>query len=398
MTDSYSKIVNTETAGDQILASQGSAKAQGFSNVSQFWFPKTISYEDAIDKLEKERNNRRDIVSDWADWSYVNNKGKIGMKNGDGEIFTPTDYALLNSTKYCALIPSTISSVYYNKEFRPDNTDVDILCELLNHRKQLFHQVDSGDTKESRKLLFRVYSDQTLRAVLTTTYACVDNRWYLEVMRDLIPGGRVSHARGNADTIYYNILMPDNVREEEDSQYGGMVAIKNSEIGQTAIDALPSLFRAICRNGCVHSEKKGVSFRKVHRGEIDLETLAADIGECVNKQIPLLPTIMDNFLKLRSIKLDNVTSVLAQVAKDGSMSKEQARSMFKEWAMNEGQQKTALGVVNAITRMGQLYDADVCYEYDSYAGRLVGANWSNIIKSASTLSDKEVEKILGMAS
>ncbi len=80
-------------------------------------------------------------------------------------------------------------------------------------------------------------------------------------MRKLIPGGRLSHWRGDADTLWGNVLIPDTIRQESDSDYGGMVSIGNSEIRERRITSRPSVFRAICFNGCIWDREAGQARR-----------------------------------------------------------------------------------------------------------------------------------------
>lgn len=387
--NTYTQIVNTQTAGDFVHTQQGTAKDEGFSNVSQFWFPKTISFDEAIEKLEAERKSRRDIMSEWSEWNFVVDEGKLSLQNGDGEIFIPTEHALMLASNYCEVSNGFLKQTLA-PEFEADETDMQQLVDMLNYRKQRHHQTNKN---EPRQLLFRTYGN-TLRAVVTDQYATIDNRWFLETLRDLIPGGRLSHQRGDADTIYCNILLPDNVRQEEDSQYGGMFSVKNSEIRLSSIDTRPSLFRAICMNGCIWGEEKGVSYRQVHKGKIDLKNLAKEIGENLDGQIKLLPSIMDNFLKLREHEFKDVPmkSVFAQVALDAKMNREQITGMLEQWIEKE-KQATAFGVVNAITRMSQTQTPAIGNAFDIYAGSLMSANWETIIAKAKALTAADLDKV-----
>ena len=58
-----------------------------------------------------------------------------------------------------------------------------------------------------KKYRLRTYTDGTCRAFVTDRYAPIDNRWYLEQLKQNLPEGRLSHWRGDEDTIYGNILL-----------------------------------------------------------------------------------------------------------------------------------------------------------------------------------------------
>jgi hypothetical protein len=101
--------------------------------------------------------------------------------------------------------------------YERDEQDGNTLCTIINNAKRRL--------KSTKKYLWRTRQDGTLRAMLTDKYAIVNNEWLLEVWQRLIPGGRLSHWRGDSDTIYGNILIPDSIREEDDSDYGGFLTL-----------------------------------------------------------------------------------------------------------------------------------------------------------------------------
>ena len=392
MTTEYKQIVGKGTAGDFVKEQQG--VAEGFSNVSQFWFPQTLSYEDCLEQLEEGRSSREDIVSAWEDWEFVLEEGILCLKNVDERVFIPTEHALNQAIGWSEVSQTHIKQTL-SDEFDADETDKQQLVDMLNYRKQRNHQTNKN---EERELIFRTYNDSTLRAVLTTQFTAIDNRWVIELMRDLIPGGRVSHLRGDADTLFSNILLPDNVREENDGGYGGMFAIKNSEIGRASFDTLPSLFRAICQNGCIWSNTAGVSYRQVHKGKIDLKTLAVEVGDNLDKQIKLLPEIMNKFLALRQYEFHDValTGVFAAVAERFKLTSGQIQDVMSEYAQHEKNDKSAFGILNAVTRSGQRYDAETTNKFDLIGGQMITTNWNSLVNSARSYSEKELQKILGL--
>ena len=70
---------------------------------------------------------------------------------------------------------------------------------------------------------------------MTDKYTPVDNRWYLEALKEFLPDARYSHWKGDEDTIFGNLLLPDSIMDygqDDDTDYGGMVSISNCEIGK----------------------------------------------------------------------------------------------------------------------------------------------------------------------
>ena len=195
----YQQIVNTNRQGDFVLENQGGS--EGFKNVSQYWLPKTKTYEQVKNELNVQRKNRVDITAPWKSWKFTVEENKLKMEYEDGRKFVPTEYALLQAADWAEIKGAHIKGVLSTN---PDENDLNQLCDTLNYRKQRY-EYDGG---EQRKLFFRTYKDDTLRAVLTTSYAPIDNLWFLEVFEHLIPDGRVSHYRGDADLLLANILIP----------------------------------------------------------------------------------------------------------------------------------------------------------------------------------------------
>lgn len=388
----YKTLVGSSTDGDSLLANQGAA--ENFSRVSQYWIPQTLSFDQCLEQLAKERSNCVDIVGKWSDWDFVVEQNQVALKNNDGRVFIPSKFALQQATDWAEVKRTHINHTLYS-EFEFDETDLAQLVDMLNYRKQRNHQTDKNETRD---LLFRTYSDNSLRAVLTKGYGIINNEWLVGVLKDLLPSGRVSHMRGNLDTIYMNILIPDSIRHEEDSDYGGMYAIRNSEIGQASLDCLPSLFRFICRNSNIWGETKGSNLRQVHRGKIELDVLAVKIGECLDKQIKLIPEIMENFLKLRQYEFTDValTGIFAVLKERYKMTTKQAGDVMSQFAEHEKHSRTAFSVINSVTRASQLYNPEECEHFDMIGGNLISEDWDKIVSKAKAYSENEIADILGL--
>jgi hypothetical protein len=253
--------------------------------------------------------------------------------------------------------------------------------------------------------LFRTWQDGTLRALLSDKYTIVNNFWYLDLLSTLVPGGLVSHWRGDADSMYGNILIPDTIRQEKDSDFGGMLSVGNSEIGTRRISSVPSVFRAICMNGCIWDQEMGQAMRKVHRGAVDFKALAQLIQNNLEEQIPLLPQGIERVLGIRAFKCDSVPmpKILAQTAADNHLSRKDISAVRNEWhteisLLGSAEGRTAYGLMGGITRAGQTGGNDRWVKFDEIGGRFASMernDWDKFLHRANALSDKQVEKQLG---
>lgn len=393
----------TLAAGTFVLQGQQLATEEGFRNVSKIWYNKTVSFEDGMEALEKGRALTEDInarVSEMV--PAVNDAGTLVFRHlPSSRDFIPTEHAWGQiglwstvGTTYLNMILTNPTDYKGREKFARDRQDMETLAIVLRNG---FRRAD-----EKKNFLWRTRKDGTLRAMLTDRFAIVDNRWYLEKLKEMLPGGRLSHWRGDSDTIFGNVLIPDTIRADEDSEYGGMLSIGNSEIGERRLSSLPSIFRAICMNGCIWGQVKGKDgINQVHRGRIDLPWLEKEIRSNLDKQIPLLPTGIDKLLGLRNYGWDgdSVKPVFAAVANLYKLQKREAAGLLMGYAEEIREtpawEKTGFSFVNAVTRAGQKMDNKAWVNFDTIGGEMVGwdmSDFGKLFSRAKSMSVAEVDK------
>jgi hypothetical protein len=377
---------STLLEGSFVFTQQGVAAEQGFRNVSKDWYPKTKSFEEGLEQLEQDISARRDIKFDMKQLGFNLDSNGLSVQIGD-EKFTPTDWAARQVCNWLD-VPQTLWTRYATG--KPGDLEV------------LKHAFENGrnQVEESKTMTFRTYQDGTLRAMMSEGYSIVDNRWYLETLQKCIPGGRLSHFdKSDADNIFGNILIPDTIREEDDSDYGGMLSVGNSEIGQRLISQCPSIFRAICQNGMIHGATKGIEMRKRHRG-LELNLLAASIAQNIQKQIPLLGDGIKRLLETRAnLTTVAMSNIFAAVAKVHKMSNGVIQESAKQWLQNS-KEKSLFGVIDGITRAGQKFAPDVWVSCDEIGGKLIesgSSGWDAIQAISKTITTKDVESLFGVS-
>jgi hypothetical protein len=389
-------------SGDYVLSGQVTAGSKGFSKVSHLWYDNTQSYEDGLKKLEEGRAQTVDIMANVTEMvPTVNANGEFCFLHRPTEkYFVPTPHAIRQAGNWADTGTWYVENMLTNplapngkEKYARDRQDAETLAKVFQNG---FRRLD---TKKS--FFWRTRTDGTLRAMLTDRYAVVDNRWFIEKLASLIPGGRLSHWRGDSDTIYGNILIPDTIREESDSDYGAMLSIGNSEIGERRVSSLPSIFRAICMNGCIHQQKKGKGIKQVHRGKVNLDTLFLEIKENLLIQIPLAKQGIDALLNTRTFAWDGAEArlVIASVAKDVKLGKKQASDVLSaynvESKLTPDLGNTWFSVVNAITRAGQQQNNADWLKFDEIGGELSvyeQEDFKRVISRAKNLSVKEVDE------
>ena len=406
----YSKIEGQGNQGQFVHDGQDMAKKEGFGNVSKLWYDKTMSYDDGMELLEQDVSSRQDFLISrdqmTLDVREIEGRWQFGVEIED-QFYTPTNHALTQFvSKSCegkgtgfvrGLTEDTFSAKGDVKIHR-DEWDARTILSIVRNG---LRRADA-----STKFKVRCYDDGTMRAFLSEKYAEVDNRWFLEQIKDIIPAGRLSHWRGDADTIFGNVLIPDTIREEDDSDYGGMVSIGNCEIGKRNVKSLPSVFRAICMNGCIWDQTKGYEIKVRHIGDIDLDQLRLKLRHNIEAQIPLIPQGIERVLGIRAKGSDGISMkrLVGATAETFKIDRKGASGILGAWVSQESkiapEDRSLFDVVNSVTRAGQSLDNQSWVRYDEIGGALVNysdSQWSRLKSRAESYDDKELDKLFTKA-
>lgn len=388
---------SADRAGIDFVSGLQGNTGTGFNegtHVHKDWWSKTKTYEQVMESCQVAVENREDILIPTKSISCVSENDTFYFKLNDGRKFKPTDHAIEQFS-----VRSGIPSSTFLREMRNiegfDSHDANTMAIVGNNALRRIDQ-----DKEFR---LRTYTDGTCRAFVTDKYAPVDNRWYLESLAEFIPGGRFSHWRGDEDSIYGNILIPDTIMDygADDSDYGGMISVGNCEIGTRRISQMPSLFRAICMNGCIWGQSAGERIRRVHRGKIDLDSLKLEIAKNIQHQIPLLAPGIKQFLATRAMETGkaSVKGIVASISSDYKLSKREATEFLNQYGEFEAENRSLFGIINGLTRAGQKFDNTTWVKFDEIAGSLMDTSadrWASILRRADTFADKDFEKVFSL--
>ena len=396
----YEPLKGQGTSGDFVLNSQTIATDEGFSHVSKTWYDKTLSYDEGMELLESERGQREDFLIPRSEIAFdvreIDGQWKFGAEIDD-RFFVPTDHALVQLvSKACNGKGTGFVRDMTNDhpKFKRDEFDARTIRGIITNG---IRRVDA-----STKYKIRCHNDGTMRAFLSERYAEVDNRWYLEQIKNIIPAGRLSHWKGDSNTIWGNVLIPDTIREEDDSDYGGMVSIGNCEIGKRNVKSLPSVFRAICMNGCIWDQTKGSEIKVRHIGDIDLNSLAMKLRNNIEAQIPLLPQGIQRMLGIRAKGTDGVPmkNLIAATAETHKIDKRGASAVLQAWVKDESpiapEDRSQFDIVNSVTRAGQSLDNQSWVRFDQIGGQLVNytdSQWTNLKSRAESYDDKDFKRV-----
>lgn len=402
----------------------GKGTDEKFTHVHKDWMKNgCMSFDDALEQVDAQRKQLKDYNISLRSIRPIVDDGKIALEFPDGAKYYPTakclqDFATVGRTSG-GMLKSLVEPIEHSNkkdkqtgekiiEFERDEIDAGLAVTILENTLFRADRIDQDKIR-----LFRCWSDDnTLRTMLSEKYAIVNNAMVLEWFKELIPGGMVSHFKGDADRLACNILIPDSIREEEDSDYGGMISCGNSEIGTGNIFSQPSVFRSICMNGCIWGGEKGTEVKKRHRGEIDLAVLKEMIRHNLQKQIPLINDGIDLMLDSKKMKCEesgvmvSMRKMFAEISKWFKLSKVEATNVMQHWSTEHAiigdAARSNFGIQAALTRYGQTvktkdgrFDTDTWQRFDRMGGELMTTTetvWNTLVKRAATLSEKELEK------
>ena len=368
-----------------------------------------ITIDEAIDSLLDSQRARQDYTVPISTTRFgLNSQGNALSVEVKGRPFEPTPHAMKQMANWCGVSHAVLNQytrdVYEQNgeiRYKRDAKDTELLLALFQNGMR------DGRIDPDKEFRFRTYSDGTLRAMLSTQYAPVDNVWYLEQLKKIFGelGGdepRFVHWQDNPDTMFGNLLLGDTVVDKGDSPYGGMFSIGNCEIGTRRLYQLLALWREVCTNGMMGWTQVGDKINKVHRGTIDLNDLSGRIRSNINEQVPMIGASIDRFIALRDRRLEVTPDrMIAQIAQEHKLTfgqNGQAAQTAIEWGTHEAEQANLFGIVNAITRAAQKFDADEQIRLEGIGGSFMNLSdsaWTRYNSRAKNMEDKVYDKIYG---
>lgn len=398
------KLVGKGTQGDFVKKHQEMGSSQGFKHVSKHWLETgCYTYDQIAESIEKGRAEIEDLPVAFGEMTpKLGDDGDFVLEY-NRRMFKPTQYALRQIAGHAGV---SVFDTEVLAGLRPDTNGH--TRNRPEDRQALMTLFQTGFSliDKKKRFLFRTQKDGTLRAWLSTQYFIIDNRWFLDAMREIIPGGVFSHWRNDGDfsTIWGNVLIPDSIRAESDSDYGGMFSIGNSEIGRRRLGATPSLFRAICMNGCIWDQNKGESFRKIHRGDkVDMFGLKLALRKHLTTQIPLIGRLIDDLMNTRNIGWDGAAAkpVFAALGQHFRLSKTANTEVLQSWRIGASEEeqpeeirRSAFAVINAVTRSGRDNENPAVWvQRDSMGGQLLQwqkDDWKHLFGRARAMKPEDV--------
>jgi hypothetical protein len=279
----------------------------------------------------------------------------------------------------------------------------------VKHQAILKDLVDISFQEDfGKEMLFRFNDqDDSCRAFLSDRYAVIDNNWVLDQTKQFLPqecGQAVACDKSGDDYINFSVVLPASLRSDDDSDYGGLIKIKNSEIGTHRLDISAGVFRTICSNGMIGWVRHD-DVSVVHRGKVDLDILSRQIQSSIAKHIQSIPVMIEKLLGTKKMVFGegaSMTPLFASVAQTYKFSKAEIDAVQDGWSIERQETpfyaKTLFGMVNSLTRGSQKMGEASWEKLNEVGGALASYSESEFIglrNKANALTTKDVHSILG---
>jgi len=377
-------------------------------NVAKVWQDKCLSLETFYDALKKQAEGKIDVEKPE---SAIRLQDATTLIDG-----TPLTKGGINSLRQFTDIPS--SMITFMQERGYDNELVKFVNDELSRREAEWN----NKGKDAREFRVRTRKDddgnQVARAIVSERYGVIDNLEAMEMIIDSLPSksalkeALASHLFNDGDDMYGNLLIPDNMKSEPDSDYGVGIAFRNSEIRNATFKVSPFLFRAICLNGMIWGRQdSSIKVNQRHMGKID----RAELSKQVRRAITVALTQGNDLLTLmghaKQVEVNNVGNTIAQLARDNKLTGLQGKLWHKGYidSLQESSghvhENTAFGIVNGLTRSAKEYNGSTREQLETLASAIlapaidadlqaISKRWGLISERAKALDEETVKNYL----
>jgi hypothetical protein len=380
-------------------------------HVAKVWQDKCVSLEKFYDVLKAQQVSKVDVVKP---------ESAIRLKDAgtllDG---TPLTKSGMNSLRLFTDIPSSMISFMEERGYNDEL--VRFVNDELNRREQEWQ----NKGKDSREFRVRTRHDDdgntVARAIVSERYGVIDNLEAMEMIIDALPtkdaikDALASHLHNDGDDMFGNLLLPDNIKSEPDSDYGVGIAFRNSEVRNSTFKVSPFLFRAICLNGMIWGRQNSdIRVNQRHMGNIDKQELREEVRRAIVVALSQGNDLLTLLGHSKRVQVKNPEQVIAQLSRDNKMTIAQGKLWHKGYlqslqeANGQAHDRTAFGIVNGLTRSAQDYTGSTREQMETIASAIlapaidadlqaISKRWGLISERAKSLDDDTVRQYAYLA-
>ena len=373
----------------------GLQSTETHKHVAKIWQDKCVSLESFYSTLKAQDANKVDVVK--AE-SAIRLKDSSTLLDG-----TPLTKSGMNSLRLFTDIPSSMISFMEERGYNDEL--VKFVNDELNRREQDW----SNKGKDSREFRVRTRHDDdgnpVARAIVSERYGVIDNLEAMEMIIDALPSkdaikdALASHLHNDGDDMFGNLLLPDNIKSEPDSDYGVGIAFRNSEVRNSTFKVSPFLFRAICLNGMIWGRQdSSIKVNQRHMGNIDKQELREEVRRAIVVALSQGNDLLALLGHSKHVEVKNPEQVIAQLSRDNKMTIAQGKLWHKGYleslqeASGHSHDRTAFGIVNGLTRSAQQYTGSTREQMETIASAIlapaIDADLQTISKRRGLISER----------
>lgn len=382
----------------------GLQSTETHKHVAKIWQDKCVSLESFYSTLKAQDANKVDVVKPE---SAIRLKDASTLLDG-----TPLTKSGMNSLRLFTDIPSSMIS------FMDERGYSDELVKFVNYELNRREQDWSNKGKDSREFRVRTRHDDdgnpVARAIVSERYGVIDNLEAMEMIIDALPSkdaikdALASHLHNDGDDMFGNLLLPDNIKSEPDSDYGVGIAFRNSEVRNSTFKVSPFLFRAICLNGMIWGRQdSSIKVNQRHMGNIDKQELREEVRRAIVVALSQGNDLLTLLGHSKHVEVKNPEQVIAQLSRDNKMTIAQGKLWHKGYleslqeVSGHAHDHTAFGIVNGLTRSAQQYTGSTREQMETIASAIlapaidadlqaISKRWGLISERAKSLDDDTV--------
>jgi hypothetical protein len=397
-------VAKQDTNGNWVNAI-GLASTEAHRHVAKVWQDKCISLDDAYTVIKQEATTKFDLTVPEEQVRLVE---PFKLVNG-----TPINESGLEALR---LLTGNVNNpavpgktVEFQLEHGYTGDLVRYINDGLNRR--------SADYRAGKEFRLRCRKtddgSDIVRAIVSDRYGVIDNDEALGMVIDALPSlqdALASHWWNDGDSVIGNILLPDHMKSQPDSDYGVGISFRNSEIRKSAFTIAPFLFRAICLNGMIWGRRtSAIGVNKKHLGIINKDDLKQSVAHAIGVALTEGNDMLTLMGYSKQVTVKNVEQTIALFARDHKMTVEQGKAWHKGYLETlqepngEVSDRTAFGIVNGLTRSAQGYTGHMREHMETTASIILAPaidatldairkRWNTESNKASTLDARTVEQ------
>ncbi len=376
-------------------------------HVAKVWQDKCIALPTFMDTVKSIAETKTDVL---MKESSIRLKDINTMSDG-----TPISKSGIGSLIGFSGMPTTMFS--YMEEFGYEEELTKIMNDALARRTSQWTSKGKDERNFRVRLRTNEADEKYVRAIVSERYGVIDNQEVMQILSNSLPydidKALASHISHDGDDMFGNLLLPDSMKSEPDSDYGVGISFKNSEIRNAAFSIEPFIFRAICLNGMIWGRSNSeIKVHQRHMGNIDLKELEEEVQRAIAVALSLGNDMLSLLKTSKGVKVENPIKTIIQLSKDSqdNMTIEQCKAWQKGYLESQLEPQgdihtnSAFGIVNGLTRASQNYSGSVREKMERYASYIlapsidsdlqaISKRWGQISDRAeSTISNKELER------